>query len=354
MIVPGDDLQLRVFEPLSGVQGALQRHRLVLVPVDQQHRPLIPVHGLLRIDGLGHPDIVPLQLPPVPGRQFLRNVLRIEVLPQQRALPGAFGNHQGWGQGNQAADQIPGHARRQRHRQAPLGVAAQVQIRHEIQRPGIAHQGQDIGQPFIQRMVLEAAVALPVAVHVRPEHRQAHLVEGPGRGPDVGLLLVSGKSVDQDHQGAFLPALFRPVQRGVQLDSVFQNIHPILPPGSFSFLLSFDTAPRVSCLRGPRNSMKTKGRRCAGPPGRPVLPPLSALPAVPPRRSSPAHPAASAGPPAGKAAAPLSPALRKEAQNCLSRPGAERISSGQGGPVIYMKKVFLLFPSLQLHYITKL
>ena len=77
--------------------------------------------------------------------------------------------------------------------------------------------------------------------------------------------------------------------------------------------------------------MKTKGRRCAGPPGPPgprrssprfrlyspagllryfrplppALPPLSALPAVPPRRSSPEFPAASAGPSAGKAGAPL-------------------------------------------------
>lgn len=70
-------------------------HRLVLVPMDDQHRPMILPDRFLHMDRLGHPRIVSAEDHTVHAGHDIRDMLRIEAQAQQLSLPSPFRDHAG-------------------------------------------------------------------------------------------------------------------------------------------------------------------------------------------------------------------------------------------------------------------
>ena len=89
-------------------------------------------------------------------------------------------------------------------------MAAQVEVRDEIQLPRVVDHGHGIADPLVDCLVAEGTAAHPVAVHLRPQDGEAGLIGGPHDAQEMVLLHVAGEAVDENQQRHFFRALPSP------------------------------------------------------------------------------------------------------------------------------------------------
>ena len=213
--VPFHQDQRRVVVHVRRVDGVLRHDGRVVRPLDEQDRAVIVPDGRVDIE-LAIREDIPLGDPLLVEVKAVRDFVVGELFRQPR-------DHQCGGQRDQfliGIRMVPG---RHDRREAALGVAAEVQLRDEIQRLRIVGGRIDVVEPLRKVVVFEGTVALPVAVQFHTERCDAEVVHRRSDRTDVSLLHMPGQAVKHDAQRALLEAL-RPVQLRVEPDAVVVQV----------------------------------------------------------------------------------------------------------------------------------
>ena len=134
-------------------------------------------YSFLNMNHLCHTKVVAIQFQLFDGADYIRNMIRIKLLPEHVSVPGALWNHKGRGTENQSLNPIRIHTGHQGGNQAALRMPGKIQLIIAL-LPCPMDDSHRIGNPFKESVFPELTAAFTVPIQIKSQRSKAGIPHG--------------------------------------------------------------------------------------------------------------------------------------------------------------------------------